>query len=328
MKPHRTSATATRTGLCCVIVVGLAACRPPETPPAPRPKADSSTRRALTIRDYVRAPIDSPSSTSEKPLRIVSLAPTLTEILCALGRRGWIVGRTSYCTYPPEMREVPSLGALTNLNAELLVKLKPELILISGQSRTQTDLITRLNLRFESIPDTGLEDVFSAIARVGALTGRAAAAARLTAAIRADLDAVKKRYSDVAPARVLILTATLSDPPAPPFVAGTGSFYDELLRLAGHSNAAAPAGRAFAPLSLEFILRADPDVIIELDPDGRARRGGDAQALKVWKKIGPLSAVANRRVRVLTGAQHYLLGPRIAQTFNEICAAIAGEPVE
>lgn len=322
------SATVTRTGLCCVIAVGLAACRPPETPAAPRPKSDSSTRRALTIRDYVRAPLVSPSSTSQESLRIVSLAPTLTEILCALGRRDWIVGRTSYCTHPPDVREVPSVGALTNLNAERLVRLEPDLILVSGQSRTQTERLKRLNLRFESIPDTGLEDVFSAIVRVGVLTGRAAAAAELNAAIRADLNAVTKRYADVAPARVLILTATLSDPPAPPFVGGAGSFYDELLRLAGHTNAAAPAGRAFAPLSLEFILRADPDVIIELDADGSARPGGEAQALKVWKKIGPLSAVANRRVRVLTGTQHYLLGPRIAQTFHEICAAITGEPIE
>ncbi len=138
MRSRYISATATRAGLCLLIGIGLPACRPPESPPAPRPKAGSAIRPTLTIRDYVQAPIVSPSSTSQKSLRIVSLAPTLTEILCALGRRDWIVGRTSYCTYPPEMREVPSLGALTNLNAELLVKLKPELILISGQSRTQT----------------------------------------------------------------------------------------------------------------------------------------------------------------------------------------------
>ncbi len=280
------------------------------------------------MRDYVRSPLPSARPAPDKSRRIVSLAPTLTEICCALGLGEQIVGRTSYCIHPPEILGVPPLGALTNLNAEALVRLEPDLILISGQSRAQTELISRLGLHYESIPDTDLEDVFAAIQRVGALTGRTAAAADLTGAIRADLKAVAKRYADLPRARVLILTATLNDPPAPPFVGGAGSFYDELLKLAGHTNAAAAAGRAFAPLSLEFILRSDPDVIIELDAAGTSRAGGDAQARKIWSKIGPLRAVADRRVRVLTGTQHYLLGPRIAETFRQICAAIAGEPVE
>ena len=282
----------------------------------------------MAMRDYVRSPLPSAMTAPGESRRIVSLAPTLTEICCALGLRGQIVGRTSYCVHPPEILSVPALGALTNLNAEQLLRLQPDLILLSGQSRTQTELVTGLGLRYESIPDTGLEDVFAAIHRVGALTGRTAAAADLAAAIRADLDAVAQRYANVPPARVLILTATLNDPPEPPFVGGAGSFYDELLQLAGHTNAAARAGRAFAPLSLEFILDSDPDVIIELDAAGKTRKGGDAQARKIWSKIGPLSAVANRRVHVLTGTQHYLLGPRIAETFRQICAAIAGEPVE
>jgi hypothetical protein len=66
-------------------------------------------------------------------------------------------------------------------------------------------------------------------------------------------------------------------------------------------------------------------VILELDPNGRARPDGDAQAREAWSKIGPLGAVASRRVHVLTGSQHYLLGPRIALTFRDICAAVAGD---
>jgi ABC-type Fe3+-hydroxamate transport system substrate-binding protein len=82
---------------------------------------------------------------------------------------------------------------------------------------------------------------------------------------------------------------------------------------------------AFAPLSLEFIARSDPDVIIELDPDGRQRPHGDADALRVWAKVGPLRAVGAGRVHVLTGSQHYVLGPRIALTYHALCRAIAGK---
>ena len=109
------------------------------------------------------------------------------------------------------------------------------------------------------------------------------------------------------------------------FAAGPGSFYDDLIRLAGHRNAAAVGGRAYAPLSLEAILTTDPDVIIELTPDGTTRTEGDAQARRIWGKVGPLRAVEAGRVHVLQGQAHFILGPRIAQTFEALCATIAGD---
>jgi len=84
-------------------------------------------------------------------------------------------------------------------------------------------------------------------------------------------------------------------------------------------------GRPFGRLGLEFILQADPDVIVEVVPDEAARPAGAADALRVWSKVGPLQAVAGRRVYVLAGPQYTVLGPRIAQTFEALCRAVAGD---
>ncbi len=315
--------------LLLLAIAGVAGC---ERTPAPSDSAGdeevaagAASRPALQLHDWVRYPVVDEVERDSVSLRIVSAAPNATEICCALGLRAALVGRTRYCTYPPGIEAVPSIGALNDVNVEVLLGLRPDLILVSGTSRMQTERFAALDWRFESVPDAGLSDLFAAIRRVGELTRRKRTAERLCDGIRSDLEAVTRRFADVAPARVLLLTGTLSDPPRPPYVAGPGSFYDDLLKLAGHANVVAGERAAFAPLSLEFTVRADPNVIIELDPDGHGRPHGDADALRVWEKLGALHAVTNRRVHVLTGPEHYLLGPRIALTYDALCRAIAGD---
>lgn len=295
---------------------------------APRASAESRNDRPTTtqppasLRDYVVEPLIDDGERDIAPLRIVSAAPNVTEICCALGLRNQLVGRTRYCVYPPDITEVASIGALNDMNVEALLTLKPDIILVSGQSRAQRDRFDALKIRFEAVPDTTLCDLFRAIRQIGELAGRARTAGRLCESIERDLAAVDQRYAKTPAARVLLLTGTLTDPPRPPYVAGPGSFYDDLITRAGHQNVVNGTDAAFAPLSLEFIIQANPDAIIELDPDGSSRPGGDADARRVWAKVGALRAVASRRVRVLTGPEHYLLGPRIALTYGALCSAI------
>ncbi len=78
-------------------------------------------------------------------------------------------------------------------------------------------------------------------------------------------------------------------------------------------------------MSLEFILRADPDVIIEVISDANGRERGDADAQSAWAQVGPLRAVAAGRVHALIGEQHFILGPRIAETLQALCKIISGE---
>ncbi|HPM22317.1 MAG TPA: helical backbone metal receptor [Phycisphaerae bacterium] len=310
---------------CALLAAVSAGCtRPPATPTG----QPTTSAAVSTLRDWV---VDPPLVDSERALpcpRLLSAAPNITEICGALGLTEHLVGRTRYCLYPPAIARVRSIGALNDLNVETLLQIRPELIIVSGASRAIADRLTRLGLRYEAVPDWTLADLFTAIERIGGLTGRPRTAARLIDGIRADLDTVTTRYHTMRPARVLLLTGPLAAPPTPPDAAGPGSFYDDLLRRVGHTNVVAAGGGAFAPVALEFVLRADPDVIIELAPDATQRPAGDADALRAWAQVGPLRAVATRRVHVLIGPQHFELGPRIAQTFEAICSIMANEQHE
>ncbi len=301
--------------------------------PGPEFVSEQSPSRAdaLTLRDFAQDPEVDPAELGAPCPRLISAAPNLTEICAALGLAPRLVGRTRYCTHPSAVLNVPSIGALNDLNLERVVELRPELILVSGNSRMISERLERARLKFISTPDTRLDDLFAAITLVGQRCGRPLTAARLAASIREQLDQVAERHEAARHAaapgvRVLVLTAPLTDPPNQVDCAGPGSFYDDLLRLAGHANAAASSGRAFAQVSLEYVLQQDPEVIIELAPDASARPGGDTDALRVWAKVGPLRAVRAGRVHVLVGPEHFLLGPRVARTFEALCRAIAGAP--
>ncbi len=277
------------------------------------------------LSDYVLHPKVADAERAVECPRLLSAAPNVTEICSALGLGNCLVGRTRYCTYPLSVQAVQSIGALNDLSVEALLDLAPDLVLVSGTSRAITERLARLGLRFEAVPDTSLVDLFTGIEKIGALTGRGSTARLLAEHVQADLDVVATRFADRPKARVLLLTAPLADPPGRLDAAGPGSFYDDLLRRAGHTNVVEAPAAAFAPLSLEYVVRANPDIIIELAPDPVERPNGDVDAQRAWARLGPLRAVAEQRVHVLVGAQYFVLGPRIAMTFEALCEFIAGD---
>jgi len=305
-------------GVLAGLLMSLPACQRSEPgPPAPPPAATAPT-------DLVSPPAVAADEQNQPCPRLLSAGPNVTEICCALGLVDCLVGRTRYCTYPPATARVTSIGALNDLNVETLLALRPDVILVSGHSRAITDRLARLGLQYETLPDESLDDLFTGIRAVGELAARPETAARLIAAVETQLQEVAQRHRHLPPARVLLTLAPLSDPPMQVFAAGTGSFYDDLLKRVGQQNILPGADRPFAPGSLEFILTADPDVIIELSPDGAGRPEGDAAARRAWAQVGPLRAVATGRVHVLVGPQHFVLGPRIAETLEALCALLAG----
>lgn len=284
----------------------------------------SPVTNAEPLHDWVAAPLVDPTEQDLPAPKIVSAAPNVTEICCALGLRGALTGRTRYCDYPPGIETVTSIGALIDVNVEALLSLRPDLIIVAGTSRAQIDRLTSLNLRVESVPDFTTDNLYTAIRRIGELTMRPNTAETLCANIHADLRLIDEKYGRLPRRRVLVCTAPLAAPPRPPLVAGPGSFYDDLLRRAGLENVAPRTQTPFAPLSLEYIIRADPDVIIELVPDESQRPGGHAEAARAWSKLGNLKAVADRRVYVLIGNRYFLLGPRLAITYDAICRCVSG----
>lgn len=277
---------------------------------------------AIDLRDWSARPKIVPSEESTACGRILSAAPNITEICCALGLDDCLVGRTRYCTHPHRVQEVKSIGALNDLNVEVLLGLAPDWILVAGESRGIVDKLDQLDLAYRSFPDDTLDDLYTSIRSIGALFHRSQTAGALEAGIRKDLARVRMHYATVPRRRVLVLIAPLSDPPTQVFAAGPGSYLHDLIEMGGHENVVPAGNKPFGPVSLEFLLSADPEVVIELVPDGTRRDVATARA--TWAKIGPLQAVRDGRVYVLPDSAHFVLGPRIAQTFASLSETIAG----
>ena len=312
---------------CAAIIVVLPAllpvggCRRAAQGPA-APLAPPALRAVPEVPDFVAEPLTVTSEAEAGPGRIISTAPQLTEIACALGLRDRLVGRSAYCDHPPGIEAVAGVGSLLDLNLEKVMRLEPDLVLISGQSRLIRDRLDEAGIRYESLPDSSLEDVFAAIEKLGAVAGRPKTAARLAKALRDDLARLATDYRSEEQRRVLMLTGRLDDPPRSPWVAGPGSYLSELLEMAGHRNAAESLGRPYGQIALEEILVWDPEVILEFV--GRETTGPreHGQAHQAWSQVGPLRALKANRLRRIGGQVHLIPGPRVNQTLRELIRSI------
>ncbi len=249
------------------------------------------------------------------PERIVSLAPSNTEILFALGLGKRIVGVTDFCDYPAEAKTIAKIGGIEP-NLEKIVALKPDLILAIGGSPVVASIGGNVELlkKFEELglatlilAPKDLEGVLADIQLVGKATGTEAAAAQLVKEMRAKVDDVLAKTKNVSNRPKVFYELDATDP-AKPYTPGPGSWHDTFITMAGGVNAAANAKAQWAQLSTEEIVAQNPDVIIL----GDANWGVDAAAVKARPGWAAINAV---KVGAIFPIDDNLLsrpGPRLA----------------
>jgi iron complex transport system substrate-binding protein len=261
------------------------------------------------------------------PQRIVSLAPSNTEILFALGAEDLLVGRDDFSDYPPEALEIASVGGVyPSANAEVIVALEPDLVLAAGI--TNPDSVRQLAALgltvFTTRVNNNLADVFSDILDVGRLVGRAAAAEALVVALRARAEAVTAKTSDLAE-RPKVFYEVDATEPASPWTAGPNTFIDEMITLAGGQNVGAVLPDQYAQISLEQLVAEDPDVIVL----GSATYGGQTPELVAqrpgWQDI---QAVARGAVYTFDDNLVSRPGPRVVDGLETLARLIHPELFE
>jgi ABC-type Fe3+-hydroxamate transport system substrate-binding protein len=241
------------------------------------------------------------------PRRIVSLSPAMTELLFALGAGDRVVGRTTWCDYPPAARAVPSVGDGLNPNIEAVAARHPDLVVLyrSPLNETAAAQLARLGLAAVLVQQDRLEDLTRAARILGRLTGRDAAGDSLAAGL-------SRLLARPVPAPSVRVAVVVWD--NPPVVIGQGSYLDQLATLAGAANVFHDIGSASAQVGLETLVTRDPDVIVVLrdsagpEPPEFARR-------PEWQAI---RAVRTRRFVYLTGSLFGRPGPRAAQAVTEL----------
>lgn len=250
------------------------------------------------------------------------MAPQTTELVCALGLADRLVGRSSFCDYPPAVRGVPEVGALLDPNLELILELRPDLVLIPGTSTMLRERFARLGLSYLSLPDSSFADIFEAVELLARAVDRPETGRRLTEGVQADIARLRAASPPGSPKRVLLATDRVLTASFPPIVAGPGSYLDELLLLVGHTNAAAAMRRPYGHVSAELIVAADPQVIVEMWATTGLTAEAYPSAIRAWQEFGPLSAVQDGRVAILADPAHFVPGPRVAFTLRALIEAL------
>lgn len=190
-------------------------------------------------------------------LRIVSLAPAVTEDLFAIGAGPQVVGVDAYSRQPPAARHLPRVGTLQTANVERILALHPDLVVGIPYEAAQLRQLSRAGLRVESLRVDSLADDLHGILTLGRLTGRLAPAQALVRRLRQELTAWAARAARKPTLRAFVVIST-----SPIYTAGHGSYINDLLRLANVRNVAEDLRAAWPSYSAERLLVDQPDVLV------------------------------------------------------------------
>ena len=251
------------------------------------------------------------------PRKIVSLAPSVTETLFALGFGDRLVGVTTSCDYPAGARAIPKIGGFLSPSLETIVAKRPDVVIgVSSATDPATAReMKRLGLKVILISLASVSDILSSIQNIARLLGNPQSGEKLVRKIIRQMDQVKNRVAP-APRRSTLLLVGLR----PLIAVGGNNFIDELITLAGGKNIAGDAAQPWLNLPDEVVVAKAPQVIIE------AGMGSDRdQSANHWADLKSIPAVQQGRVYPYPSDKILRPGPRIGEGLEEIARLLHPE---
>jgi iron complex transport system substrate-binding protein len=281
-------------------------------------KGTTTTPVPATITDQLGRTVEIPAN----PQRIVSLAPSNTEILFALGLGDRVVGVTDYDDYPPEAKTKPSVGEYVSPNIEKIVAMNPDLILASeAQSEEWYAQAESQGLTVVAISPKTFDDVLDSITLIGKITGATKQAAALTASMQARIKAVTDKTANLTADERPTVFYILWDDPL--MTAGKGTFTDEMITMAGGTNIFGGL-EGYPTVSLENLLTANPQIMVA----GVGTNEGEQepfQFITTEARLQDTSARQNNRVYSINMDIVSRPGPRIVDALEQFAHIIHPE---
>jgi len=264
-----------------------------------------------------------PAAPAAGPLRILSLTPNITEILFAMGLGDKVVGRSTYCTYPPEAAALPAVGDTLKINLERVIALRPTIAFVITKRPDTARTLDGMGIRTVTLRSDKMEELLASIDVIGRETLSPGAARALADRLRADLDAVRRRVAGLARPKVLFaFPMTVGSPQM--MVAGRGTFVDELLKVAGGENAY-PDAADWPTVTPPKVIAMAPQVVI-VNPVGEDAAPDRLEAIRrAWAHWTSVPAVADGRVVILTEPYLTIPGPRVGLAAERLADVIHPE---
>ncbi len=249
-------------------------------------------------------------SYAETPNRIISLAPSVTEILFAAGFGDRVVGVTTFCDYPPEAKRKPKIGGMSNPSLEAVVSLKPDIVIMTtdGNPKEFEQRLRSMNIKtyvfkartMSQLPD-GIRDIGRALDEEKSFNALASDIEKALNNFKARKDGVRKK--------VLFMIW-----PEPLLVAGPGTAINDAINLLGVINIAEDAGIQYPKYSIEEVVRRSPDIIFVGKGSGMNMQEAASGLLK---RLSYIPAVKNNKVFYVNDGL-YRLGPRVIEGIEEL----------
>jgi iron complex transport system substrate-binding protein len=248
------------------------------------------------------------------PKKVISLAPSLTEIVFDLGAGHLLVGRTERCNQPPQALDVQDIGAYLNPDLERIIAWTPDLVL-SPEAGMRKEIVNRLaELGIPTFVDnsSSLDRIVHTVNRLGTIFGRESNARAVVGRFQQRRQAVRERVADVAKPLVVFAVGI-----RPLVLAGGRSFIGSLIREAGGANIAEEAPVPYPKFSMEEVARRDPDIIVVLNKECR-----DDECFTAWRAHRNLKAVRKGLIYQIDADLIARPSPKIMDAFEQLAAIL------
>ena len=301
-----------------VIGLALAACAPQALPPAPPPTQASVTTPApasfpLAVTDDLGRKV----TFGAAPRRIVSLAPSNTEILFAVGAGDQVVGLTKYCNYPPEAGAGrTAIGGFTanSISVEKILALQPDLVVAAGNSQKPViEALEQTHVMVVALDAQDLDGIYKNIFLAGQITGHTSQAGALVDQMKRRVAAVSDKVKTIPTGERLRVFYEVWDEPLT--AAGPTTFIHQVIELAGGSNIFADVKEQYPQVSPEVVIERNPDVILGPSSHGSALVASKIAARPGWQ---PIEALQKERIAIVDGDIISRAGPRIVDALESV----------
>lgn len=258
-------------------------------------------------------------SVPENPVRVVSLAPSITEIVFALGEGHRLKGVTRHCDFPPEAQSLPRVGSYVHLDLERIVALEPDLCIATrdGNPRDVVDRLEALGIPVYVVNPGNLEAIVDACVEIGHLLNAGPKASALAEDMRARIDRVKSRVSGAKHRPEVFLQIGI----VPIVSAGSNTYIDELITTAGGKNLAG-GPTPYPRFSREQVLALQPEVLLITT---MTQGEQSAQAMDEWKQYTGMPAVKNNRIYIVESNIFDRPTPRLVDALETLARIIHPE---
>ena len=256
------------------------------------------------------------------PERVVTLAPSLAELVFAAGAGRSLVGVSELSDYPAEARAIARIGDAGRVDVERVLALRPDLVIVwqRGNVAREIEQLERAGVRLFQLAPQRLDEVARAIERLGALLGHEASATRRAAELRTSLARLRAAHASAAPVRVFYQVWQ-----QPLMTVNRRQIIDDILGVCAGTNVFADLAPLVPTVSTEAVVTADPEAILTASEQTGAaawRRDPDSAAFALWRRQPRLTAVRHGWLYTLDGDLISRQGPRIVDGAAAVCSVL------